>query len=138
MFPMKVLNRLIYLISSLASISSASDQETSSKCVARAEFILENINYYSYLAYSTPAHLAVSEGFINFTLTKTADGSNAYCYGEGGTPFNFFNGDIIYHCSDFQTSSSSSSSSFKYSYPSNLFQVNATWICQEGRPIASM
>jgi hypothetical protein len=126
---MKSFTILSNLAFSLATTILAKDKIQISKCIDNPEFILQDIKYYSYLVYSTPAHLAVSEGFINFTLTNTADRSDVFCNGEGGTPFTFFNGDLIYHCS-----TSHGYPSFRYTFPSNLFQVNTTWSCWE-RPL---
>ena len=123
---MKSFTVLANLAVSLASTILRRDKEQPSKCAANPYFILQDIKFYSYVIYSTPAHLAVSEGFINFTLTNTADWSNAFCSGEGGTPFTSFNGDLIYHCSTGHIYPS-----FRYTFPSNLFQVNATWSCWE-------
>jgi len=92
-------------------------------CNTIPTFTLSNITYYSYLIYSTPAHLAVSQGSVNFTLTNSATSSSVFCAANSGQPFAFFSGNIIYNCT-----SGPDSPTFEYT-TTDLFQVNATWTC---------
>jgi hypothetical protein len=94
-------------------------------CSQDVTFTLSNIIYFDYLIYSTPAHLAVSIGTINFTMTNSATLSNVLCQGQATTPFVFFPGWQSFNCS-----TEAISPIFTYGQP-NFFQVNDTWSCTD-------
>jgi hypothetical protein len=93
---------------------------------------LQEIDYHSYWTYSTPAHLAVSEGFVNFNIVNNLIQAPIKCSAEGTVPFGFFYGDKSYNCdvsaipADF-----SASATFTFSSTDGTFGLNATWICYD-------
>lgn len=95
-------------------------------CNYHPTFGLTNIYTYSYLIYSTPAHLAVSQGFINFTFSDSASQSPGLCQGSSNTPFDFFRGDRDYPC----LQAAPDTSSFRY-ISGGDFKINSTWTCVE-------
>lgn len=97
-------------------------------------FTLHSITYWSSLTYSTPAHLAVAEGYINFNLTNTAVPYTTYCTGFSSRPFVFFFGDVIYQCNIpiGDGVGNEASAQFTFSEPGGVFNVNQTLSCDSG------
>src|ERR1700712_3452367 len=93
-----------YLVTTCSAIEKLILQpKPSNICNYNPSFNLGNIQYYSYLVYSTPSHLAVSQGFVNFTLLNSASISRTSCQGTSSTPFDFFRGERDYPCENSQT-----------------------------------
>ncbi|KAF2396455.1 hypothetical protein EJ06DRAFT_240766 [Trichodelitschia bisporula] len=92
-----------------------------------ATFTLSNINYNSSMIYSTPAHLAVSEGYIDFDLENSAVPYTAHCSAYSSRGFGFFFGDQVYQCTV-----PAGSASFTFSQPDGVFNVNETWTQEHG------
>lgn len=92
-------------------------------------FTLSDIEFNSSIIYSTPAHLAVAEGYISFNLTNTAVPYTTHCTGYSMQPFNFFYGTVTYHCD--AVPDVVGSTNFTYSQPGGVFNVNQTWTCEE-------
>jgi hypothetical protein len=94
-------------------------------------FTLHNITYGSSITYSTPAHLAVAEGQIEFNLTNTAIPYTTHCSGFSSRLSEFFYGEIVYQC-DAPTGegvNKDASAKFTFSKPDGAFNVNQTWSC---------
>lgn len=105
-----------------------------SKCNTHSVFTLKNITYSSSLTYSTPAHLAVSEGQISFNLTNSALSYTTHCTGYSSRLTDFFYGDIWYQC-DAVTGKevgTGATANFTFSKPDGTFNVNQTWSCERG------
>lgn len=99
------------------------------KCNKDPDFTLHDISYMSSMTYSTPAHLAVAQGYISFNLTNTAVPYKTHCSAFSSRITDFFFGDIVYHC-DAPTGkgvSEGASANFTFSKPDGVFDVNQTW-----------
>jgi hypothetical protein len=93
-------------------------------------FILQDIIYSSSAIYSTPAHLAVAQGHIEFNLTNTAVPYETHCKADGLSRIpEFFYGDVVYQC-DAPTGEgvgSKASANFTFAKADGTFNVNQTW-----------
>ncbi|OCL10569.1 hypothetical protein AOQ84DRAFT_438252 [Glonium stellatum] len=92
-------------------------------------FTLTNITYTSEIIYSTPAHLAVANGRIEFNLTNSAVPYITHCNAESEWLYDFFYGNIVYTC-DAPTGegiAEDASANFTFSKPAGTFEVNQTW-----------
>lgn len=92
-------------------------------------FTLKDIVYSSQIIYSTPAHLAVADGHIEFNLTNSAVPYTTHCSGSSEWLYDFFYGNIVYIC-DARTGegvAEGASANFTFSNPAGTFAVNQTW-----------
>jgi hypothetical protein len=92
-------------------------------------FTLKDIIYSSQIIYSTPAHLAVADGHIEFNLTNSAVPYTTHCSGSSEWLYDFFYGNIVYIC-DAPTGegvAEGASANFTFSNPAGAFAVNQTW-----------
>ena len=65
---------------------------------AASPLSLVKIFYSTYWVYSTPAHLAVSSGSINFTITNSAVDYDNPCYGVNRNSWAVFDPNTVYQC----------------------------------------
>ncbi|OCL10476.1 hypothetical protein AOQ84DRAFT_215440 [Glonium stellatum] len=120
--------------------SDAFARDNRNKCDKNAVFTLHDINYSSYIIYSTPAHLAVAQGHIEFNLTNTDVPYTTHCSAYSSQVFNFFYGNIVYQC-DAPTGegvTAASSANFTFSEPDGVFNVNQTWSCSQHRKTVNL
>lgn len=92
-------------------------------------FTLKDIIYSFQIIYSTPAHLAVAGGHIEFNLTNSAEPYTTHCSGLSDWLYNFFYGNVVYIC-DARTGvgvAEGASANFTFSNPAGTFAVNKTW-----------
>lgn len=110
----------------LLAISSASEPPPHKKCNKDAIFALHDIAFSSLYIYSTPSHLAVAQGTIDFNLTNTAVPYTTRCPATSGQITDFFYGDIVYQCDvpTGQRVGPESSTNFTFSRPDGVFDVN--------------
>ncbi|KAF2186447.1 hypothetical protein K469DRAFT_706418 [Zopfia rhizophila CBS 207.26] len=93
-------------------------------------FTLQDINYYSSMVYSTPAHLATYGGRIQFNLTNPAVSYLTRCDAWGRHLQDMFYGESEYTCE--APVGETGVTNFTYSRPNNAFTVNQTWT-QDGK-----
>ncbi|OCK99911.1 uncharacterized protein K441DRAFT_537182, partial [Cenococcum geophilum 1.58] len=91
-------------------------------------FTLKDITYSSQIIYSTPTHLAVADGHIEFNLTNSAVPYTTHCSGSSQWLYNFFYGNIVYICNarTGEGMAKGASANFTFSNPAGTFTVNQT------------
>jgi hypothetical protein len=117
------------LLALLLSILLFTTSSTSYPFEGKPVFTLKDITYSSQIIYSTPAHLAVADGHIEFNLTNSAVPYTTHCSGSSEWLYDFFYGNIVYIC-DARTGegvAKGASANFTFSNPAGTFAVNQTW-----------
>lgn len=117
------------LLALLLLIFLFTTSSTSSPFEGKSVFTLKDIIYSSQIIYSTPAHLAVADGHIEFNLTNSAVPYTTHCSGSSEWLYDFFYGNIVYIC-DARTGegvAEGTSANFTFSNPAGTFAVNQTW-----------
>ncbi|TAQ90958.1 hypothetical protein B7494_g710 [Chlorociboria aeruginascens] len=101
-------------------------------CAEPPVFTLHNIAYSAEEIYTTPAHLAVSQGFMAFNLTSTAVAYSTNCSAVSDMIPSFYYGNIVYQCDPLPGPAPVIASNFTYDEPTGQFSVNQTWNCDDG------
>jgi hypothetical protein len=104
-------------------------------CGQNAVFTLHNIIVHGQYIYSTPSHLAVIEGYIDFDLTNSDVPYTTHCSGAGYRYTDFFYGEFVYQCDAPKGDGvgPGASASFTFSKPDGLLNVTQTWNCAAGK-----
>ncbi|KAI0455160.1 hypothetical protein F5B21DRAFT_473097 [Xylaria acuta] len=92
---------------------------------------IEDFTYSASYHFTTPAH-QVSSGAVNFNLTNPALPEKVTCTAYSTWLSDFFYGNINYNCQ--APDGSSTETSFAFSRPSGLLNVNQTWTCTDEDP----
>jgi hypothetical protein len=80
----------------LASLSFA--LAIDSAVAAVPSLSLSNILFSTYWAFTTPSHLALNKGTIDFTITNSAVDDNIVCSGVNSNSWAVFYPTTVYHC----------------------------------------
>jgi hypothetical protein len=100
----------------------------------RLYMVLEQINYSAYWIYSTPAHLAVSQAAVSFSVENNLVGAPIKCSATNGVAFSFFDGNQAYKCDTSKLPSAMAASmSFTFSTSTSTFGITASWACNDSR-----
>jgi len=101
----------------------------------RPLFLLHNLTYTSSIVYSTPAHLAVADGEINFNVSNTVSPIpyTISCHATGQQLWDFFYGNIVYPCTLPISAIAWDlgprvETNFTFSRPDGMVYVNQTWL----------
>jgi polyisoprenoid-binding protein YceI len=102
-----------------------------SQCLKAAKdltFQIRDFTFQSRAIYSTPAHLATSEGTVEFDFAVSAKKVPIRCSAtSAGTYPGYFQGNTWYACDATDTFSAS----FKYDLETGLVNLKAHWNCPE-------
>jgi hypothetical protein len=90
-------------------------------------FTLTNITYNDEIIYSTPAHLAVADGTIEFNFTNTAVPYTTHCKATSLQAFDFFYGSQAYPCDVPAGAVAGTSANFTFSKLDGAINLNQTW-----------
>lgn len=111
-----------------ASIAANPVPNTRPECTY-AVLTLNQINYSSEMIYSTPAHLAVSDGTVSFDLINSELPYVVQCSQTSSQSPGFFYGNQEYTCPMPSGASPGDAVSFTYNAADGTFNVNQTWSC---------
>ncbi|XTI90476.1 hypothetical protein V2W45_1522251 [Cenococcum geophilum] len=119
----------IKLLALLLPIFLFTTSSTSYPFEGKPVFTLKDITYSSQIIYSTPTHLAVADGHIEFNLTNSAVPYTTHCSGSSQWLYNFFYGNIVYICNarTGEGMAKGASANFTFSNPAGTFTQNANW-----------
>ncbi|OTA98265.1 hypothetical protein M426DRAFT_326125 [Hypoxylon sp. CI-4A] len=92
---------------------------------------VENFDYHASYIFTTPAHQN-SWGYVNFNLTNPALEYKAVCSGTSNQLSDFFYGTFTYNCT--VPDGSTTETTFDFSRPSGVLNVNQTWTCSDEDP----
>ncbi|KAI8947082.1 hypothetical protein F4801DRAFT_562206 [Xylaria longipes] len=92
---------------------------------------IEDFTYSASYHFTTPAH-QVSGGNVNFNLTNPAVPEKVTCTAYSTQLSDFFYGNFNYNCQ--AAEGSTTETSFAFSRPSGLLNVNQTWTCTDQDP----
>jgi hypothetical protein len=126
------LKALFPLLLQTTSIMSSPVSEHASRCKAHPIFHLHNITYTDNTIYSTPAHLAVSDGSISFSITNTAVSYTTQCSAHAEQCPDFFYGNLVYACTVENGQGVGAGTNFTFEKAGGRIQVNSTWSCGVG------
>ncbi|KAI1326703.1 hypothetical protein F5Y16DRAFT_225524 [Xylariaceae sp. FL0255] len=84
--------------------------------------------YHGSYVFSTPAH-QIDSGTVNFNLSNPATDENISCSAYSDQLEDFFYGTYNYNCTT--PTGSTTITSFNYSTPSTVLNVNQTWECTD-------
>ena len=120
------------IIAALALAATAIAAPTAqSQCLKAAKdlaFQIRDFTFNSRAIYSTPAHLATSEGTVKFDFAVSAKKAPIQCSATSvGTYPAYFQGDTWYACEATDTFSAK----FKYDLETGLVTLKAHWNCPE-------
>lgn len=124
--------QLITAIALLAGTAIAAPAaESQSQCLKAAKdltFQIRDFTFDSKAIYSTPAHLATSQGDVSFDLAVSAKKVPIHCSASSVSTYPvYFDGKTWYECDATDTLSAS----FKYDLKSGLVKIKASWQCPE-------
>jgi polyisoprenoid-binding protein YceI len=122
----------MYLVAALALASAAiAAPVAESACTKAAKdltFQIRDFTFNSKAIYSTPAHLATSEGAVDFDFAVSAKKNSIHCSATTVSTYpNYFDGTTWYECAASETFSAS----FKYDLDTGLVKLKAHWNCPE-------
>ncbi|KAI0180597.1 hypothetical protein GGR52DRAFT_531973 [Hypoxylon sp. FL1284] len=103
-------------------------QETS---LGDFEWTVESFDYHASYIFTTPAHQN-SWGYVNFDLANPALDYKATCSATSNQLSDFFYGTMPYNCT--VPDGSSAVTTFDFSRPSGVLNVNQTWGCTDKDP----
>ena len=92
---------------------------------------VENFDYHASYIFTTPAHQN-SWGYVNFNLTNPALEYKAVCSATSNQLSDFFYGTMAYNCT--VPDGSTTKTTFDFSRPSGVLNVNQTWTCSDEDP----
>ncbi|KAI0840328.1 hypothetical protein F5Y06DRAFT_262363 [Hypoxylon sp. FL0890] len=92
---------------------------------------VENFDYHASYIFTTPAHQN-SWGYVNFNLTNPALEYQAICSASSDQLSDFFYGTMQYKCT--VPDGSTTETTFDFSRPSGVLDVNQTWTCSDTDP----
>jgi hypothetical protein len=137
---------MMYLTTLLFAVALCTPSAISSSIKARASlhgkcnkkaasFTLKDIYFSSSVIYSTPAHLAVSQGHVEFNITNSAVPYKTHCQADSvGRLPDFFYGDVVYQC-DAPTGKGKGNgtgiTTFTFSKSAGTFNVTQAWSCNK-------
>jgi hypothetical protein len=101
-----------------------------SSCNPHPAWSLSDIEYYSHVIYSTPAHPAI-HATISFNITNTDMPYTTHCAAHSHQLPSFFYGKETYTCDSSVglNTSSNDAATFQFSQPDSSLVVNQTWTC---------
>ncbi|KAL7626117.1 hypothetical protein AAE478_002887 [Parahypoxylon ruwenzoriense] len=92
---------------------------------------IEDFVYHADYVFTTPAHQN-SWGFVDFNLTNPALEYQAVCSARSNQLSDFFYGTMAYSC--VVPDGSTTKTTFDFSRPSGVLNVNQTWTCSDTDP----
>ena len=116
-----------FALASAAIAAPAADSCTSDSSQS-ANFTISDFTFDGVATYSTPSHLATSEGTVSFNLKVSPIKKAIHCSAATtGTYPTYFDGKTWYECKD----SDKLSASFKYDVETGVVKVKTHWYCSE-------
>ena len=95
-------------------------------------YVLFNINAYSYYTFQSPSAAGAKLGYISFGFANDAVDYLAFCEGVSILPFGELRHDQIFDCINYYLNGSSAEggkTSFSFSSPEKSLVINNTWSC---------
>ena len=110
-----------------------------SSCNSQPVWSLSDIEYYSHIIYSTPAHPAI-HATISFNVTNTETTYTTHCAAHSHQVPNFFYGKQTYACDNPAGPSTNpkDATTFRFSQPDSSLVVNQTWVCGATNTVRTM
>jgi hypothetical protein len=103
----------------------------------RLSLVLSNVNYGSFWIYSTPAHLAVAQGKVGFTVLNNLVGAPITCTATSMQEFSFFVGTQAYNC-DVSKMPANMEAKLSFTFDTangGTVGVAASWNCVDSRTL---
>ncbi|KAH8682104.1 hypothetical protein BX600DRAFT_505722 [Xylariales sp. PMI_506] len=93
---------------------------------------VDDFDFHASYIFTTPAHQN-SWGYVNFNLSNPALTYQAVCSAASDQLEDFFYGTFPYTCTE--PDGSTTSTTFDFSRPSGLLNINQTWVCSDTDPV---
>ncbi|KAF2672117.1 hypothetical protein BT63DRAFT_188706 [Microthyrium microscopicum] len=121
------------------SALSIPTQEADRSCSAEPIWSLSNIEYYSHIIYSTPAHPAI-HATISFNVTNTETKDTTHCAAHSHEFPEFFYGRNVYKCDNPAGAGTNPKevTSFSFSKSNSSLVVNQSWACGSTNTVRNM
>ena len=111
-----------------AALAAPAAQSACTKAAQDLTFSIKDFTFDSQAIYSTPSHLATSEGHVDFDLAVSAKKQPIHCSADSVSTYpSYFDGQTWYDCE----ASDTFSAQFKYDLDTGLVKIKANWQCPD-------